>query len=332
LERQIQRHPEWAIPGGPSVFVPESLDRHADEIKARFQELFWNPATERFVTGLDADGQMHDYGYTFMNLEAIHYDLASEAQAKAIMAWITGARVVPDDTSTGPDIYRWVFAPRASTKRNLTWYGWYWLSPESLKFGDQVQDGGAVLGFSYHDLMARLRTLGPNDAAKRLETIARWFREVKEAGGYRAYYADGTRGTLQGAGTPGGLGMDKEFIESILVPQVLLNGFLGFQPTPCGFRIFPKLPDSWKSLAIDRIALHDVVLAIEASADDIRVRIHGEPNPPFRIGIPDGEWEVQYFDPEGRTVRTQRARVDDARRDIEVPRRGMAGVHFRRSS
>ena len=97
--------------------------------------------------------------------------------------------------------------------------------------------GGAVLGFSYHDLMARLASRGPDDAWKRLRGILEWFREVQAAGGYRKYY-DGLReGTLQGGGTAGGLGMDSEFFESALVPQVVVNGFLGFAPTADGFKI-----------------------------------------------------------------------------------------------
>jgi hypothetical protein len=50
-----------------------------------------------------------------------------------------------------------------------------------------------------------------------------------------------------GGGPPGGLGIDEEFMESVLVPQVMLYGFLGFEPTAEGwfFRIEPNgaLPD-----------------------------------------------------------------------------------------
>ncbi len=36
--------------------------------------------------------------------------------------------------------------------------------PEKIPWGYQVQDGGAVLGFSYHDLMSRLIVDGADDA------------------------------------------------------------------------------------------------------------------------------------------------------------------------
>ena len=70
-----------------------------------------------------------------------------------------------------------------------------------------------MLGFSYHDLMVRLKTAGPDDAWNRLRQILAWFDEVQSAGGYRQYYRDPLRGTMQGGNVPGGLGLDKEFFE-----------------------------------------------------------------------------------------------------------------------
>ena len=68
-------------------------------------------------------------------------------------------------------------------------------------------DGGAVFGFSYHDLMARLKVLGPDNAWQRLREIIPWFEEVQAAGGYRKYYDGSREGSLQGGGTAGGLGL-----------------------------------------------------------------------------------------------------------------------------
>jgi len=96
---------------------------------------------------------------------------------------------------------------------------------------------------------------------------SRWFREVQSEGGYRAYYAKPGRGTLQGGGTAGGLGMDQEFLESVLVPQVMLYGFLGFQATADGYEVHPRLPKDWPSLTISRIRCHDRVLTITAQAN-----------------------------------------------------------------
>ena len=45
---------------------------------------FWNTDTGRFGT-VDLDGHMHDYGFTFLNNEAIYYDFATAEQAKSIL-------------------------------------------------------------------------------------------------------------------------------------------------------------------------------------------------------------------------------------------------------
>jgi hypothetical protein len=122
--------------------------------------------------------------------------------------------------------------------------------------------------------MARLKTAGPDDAWQRLGEVAAWFGEVQAAGGYRQYYKDPARGTMQGGNIPGGLGLDKEFFESILVPQVMLYGFLGLRSGADGFTIDPHLPAGWKELTVTRIHLRDHVVDIRATADAIDVIDH----------------------------------------------------------
>jgi len=151
-----------------------------------------------------------------------------------------------------------------------------------------VQDGGAVLGFAYHDQMARLRTVGPDNAWAALRRTLDWFAEVRAEGGYRAYYAKPGRGTLQGGGPAGGLGMDQEFFESVLVPQIMLYGFLGFEPTPDGFRLAPSLPRDWPSLRITRIAWRDTVLDITVGPRELTITCAGGRRQQARIGLPPG--------------------------------------------
>jgi arylsulfatase A-like enzyme len=279
LEAAIAAHPEWEIPAVPAAGDAAALGGLADRIRADFQTRFWNAETGRFVGWIDEDGTPWDYGFTFLNLEAIARGLASPEQARTILDWIDGHRTVAGDTAQGDDIYHWRFGPRSTTRRNVETYMWAWAGPESIPWGGQVQDGGAVLGFSYYDLLARLDTRGPDDAWQRLREILAWCGEVQEAGGYRAYYAVPGRGTLQGGGTAGGLGFDHEFMESVLVPQVMLSGFLGFRPTPDGFALAPRLPSDWPSLKITGIHVHDHVLDIQAFADG-RVLVQ-----PVRAGV-----------------------------------------------
>jgi hypothetical protein len=299
LEQAVARHPEWEI-AAPECGAAE-LSELAAMLRDRAGKTFWNFETGRFVGCIDADGKPHDYGFTFLNNEAIHYGFATDGQARSILSWTTGGRRVEGDTSQGEDIYHWRFAPRATTRRNIDWYGWYWSGPESIPWGGQVQDGGAVLGFSYHDLMARLQVLGPDDAWHRLREILRWFGEVEAEGGYRAYYSKPGRGTLQGGGTAGGLGLDHEFMESVLVPQVVLYGFLGLRPDAEGCSIHPRRPSDWPGLTITRIHLHDHVIDVGVEDHRITVTTRKPGREPLRIRVPKG-YELHRFE-EGTGVR-----------------------------
>jgi hypothetical protein len=297
LEEAIVRHPEWKASGSQKPFDPADLRTHAADVKRIAGQRFWKEKTGRFVSAIDRDGVAHDYGFTFLNTEAIYHGFATDEQAKSILAWLEGERTVAGDTSSGDDIYHFRFGPRSTTRRNTDYYFWAWSSPESIPWGGQVQDGGAVLGWSYHDLMARLTTRGPDDAWKRLSEILKWFDDTQRAGGYRAYYADGKRGTLQGAGTAGGLGLDAEFVESVLVPQVMLYGFMGFAPTPTGLKLNPRLPEDWPSLQITGIQIHDSILTIAASRDDITVTQTNGSAKPLTIDLPPGFARLSYGEP-----------------------------------
>ncbi|HEX3996929.1 MAG TPA: hypothetical protein VHX65_00075 [Pirellulales bacterium] len=293
LEEQIAAHPQWKIvatDARDAPFDPADLRRHAKEVRDYGTQRFWNQSTGRFGT-VDLDGMMHDYGFTFLNNEAVYYNFATREQAKSIHAWLSGRRIVDGDTATGADIYHWRFGPRSTTRRNLDYYFWGWSNPASVPWGNQVQDGGAVLGFSFHDLMARLKTAGADDAAGRLREILAWYADVRSAGGYREYYRHPGRGTLQGGNVAGGIGVDREFFESILVPQVMLYGFLGVRPTTSGCDINPQLPHDWPELTITRIHLHDHVLDIHAAPGRIDISDHTPAAAPLQFDIP-ARWRL----------------------------------------
>ena len=161
-----------------------------------------------------------------------------------------------------------------------------------------------MLGFSYHDLMARLKILGPDNAWKRLQQVIAWFDEVRAAGGYRKYYNVSREGAMQGAGTPGGLGLDAEFFESALVPQIMLNGFLGFAPRADGFKLDPRLPSDWPELAINHIRFQGATLSIRATRDTIEIRkTSAAPlDEPVYIRLPPGNWKAALLRDDGSVL------------------------------
>jgi len=270
IEEAILNHPEWNVPTGALSFDPKELRKHADMVREKARETFWDTQKGRFFACIDTAGNPHDYGFTFLNLDAIWYGIASLEQSKQIMSWITGERIIEGDTSTGKDIYKWRFAPRATTLRNEDWYIFCWTNPEKIEWGKQIQDGGAVLGFSFYDLWARLKIISPDNAWERLREIADWEKKVKEFGGYRKYYeVKNPENTLQGCGTPGGLGIDCEFYESSLVPSIFIYGFLGIIPKPDKLEITPRIPKSLKFIEVENILYRNSVLNVRATHDEL---------------------------------------------------------------
>ncbi len=292
IEEAIREHPEWDMPLGSLALDPEELRAHAADVKQTSNEKFWNEETGRFYGSFDVKGRPYDYGFTFLNLETIWYGIAEEERAQSIMDWITGRRIVEGDTSTGDDIYRWRFGPRATTRRNIEWYGHGWTNPEDLDWGGQVQDGGAVLGFTFYDLWARIHVEGPDSAWERLGEILEWERDVWAVGGYRAFYADGGQGTtLQGGGTAGGLGIDYEFFESSLVPTIIVQGFLGIQPTAYSLSIRPQLPEACPEMGMTRLRYRGVEMDVHATPETLTVTLHDAPLDPIAVDL-GPEWRL----------------------------------------
>lgn len=268
-------------PQQQAAFDPDYLRAEALRVRESCDRLFWDESAGRYIAAIDAEGGRHDYGYTFLNTESVWYGVADPDKARTMMQWIAGERVVEGDTSTGADIYHWKFGPRATTKRNIEWYQFPWAYPENIDWGGQVQDGGGVLGFSFFDLWARLQLRGADDAWLRLCEICAWEEEVRADGGYRAYYADGKRGTtLQGGGTAGGLGVDFEFFESSLLPSIITYGFMGITAKADGLHIAPNLPSQCPAMSVLNLRYRGSVLNIHAEGGQVRVEtVHEGPLP-----------------------------------------------------
>jgi hypothetical protein len=286
LEQAIGEHPGWAIPGGSLALDANALRAHAAKVKETANAKFWDQTTGRFYGAIDQTGKAWEYGFTFLNLDAIWYGIASDTHARAIMDWLGGKRIVEGDTSTGADIYHWRFGPRATTRRNLDWYIQGWI-PERRPWGGQVQDGGAVLGFTFFDYWARLRLNGADDAWQRLHETLEWERDVWADGGYRKAYEGGKRGaTLQGGNTAGAIGIDAEFWESSLVPAIVVHGFLGIDARPDKLTINPRLPTACPEMGVSDLLYRGVRLDVKATRNGVEVALKDRPLEALRIGGP----------------------------------------------
>ncbi len=255
----------------------------------RYDEVFWDDAEGRYIGCVDIDGVKHDYGFTFVNLEALYYGLGDASKARRIYHWLETGK-----SSTGEaDIYsKWIFAPRATTihnpmwgdnapeseKNNPTppWWTYWW---KGTPFGDQCQDGGAILYTSFYDLMDRVRHRGADDAWKRFgEIIDRYRMPDRLCGGTPLYRGENPQQEAAGA-----VGVDLPFPESGLVPCYYLYGVIGVEATPEGLRIRPNLPVSLEYAGVQGLNWRGATLSIKVTTTSVEIQGTSAGNKPFHI-------------------------------------------------
>ncbi|MHB1463004.1 MAG: glucosidase family protein [Armatimonadota bacterium] len=219
----------------------------------KYNETFWLEDQNRYAGCIDKDGTVHDYGFTFVNLQAMAFGEASPERARRIFNWMeTGTSY----TGKQDIISKHVFAMRASTELNPgktapqtpkpSWWHRDW---PGTNFEEQCQAGGAILYTTAHEIMARLKLLGTENAWSRFkQVLGRYMLGDRLSGGSPLI----TGQTSQGGpgGTAGACGIEGEFPESGLVPSQFLYVFMGIDATKDGLRIAPNLPTdlSWASV------------------------------------------------------------------------------------
>lgn len=60
----------------------------SEKTRRLYNATFWDDEAGRYIGTIDVDGLAHDYGFTFLNTEAMTYGLASEEQAHRIYHWM----------------------------------------------------------------------------------------------------------------------------------------------------------------------------------------------------------------------------------------------------
>ncbi len=74
----------------------------------------------------------------------------------------------------------------------------------------------------------------------------------------------------------------------------MLYGFLGFEPTPGGFKIHPRLPKDWPELQITRVHFHDMVMDLTVKANGtIALQTDNPSALPMVVELPKGSWQTQ---------------------------------------
>ena len=256
---------------------------------------FWNEETGRFTAGYShVEDKWYDYGYTMWNTEAIYYGIATDEQAKTIMDWISGKRIVEQDQygSQGEDIYYFEFAPRVNTytvedQDDLSMFTGFWSGNKGITYGEvQVQNGGAIMYTTFYDLMSRIQTYGADDAYNRLTAIKDWYKDIYdwyvESDNYNEhpdrfywdYYCQGAwenpegktyipqngiKGTTERNDGGGILGLDGEFLESILPIAAIPYGFFGVNSLDGKtMQVQPRLPEQLQYWCMENLAFNGV--------------------------------------------------------------------------
>ena len=244
----------------------DELSDYASKLKKAYNELFW--AGDHYIQVIDANGQKHDYGCVYLNLEAITYGLADESRAKTILDFMSNTV-----TSSGEaDVFsEFVFAPRVTMYHNpsLDEGGWYccvW--PGGDAFGsEQIQNGGTIFYIAYYELMSRIKAYGADNTYDRLkEIIARYNVEHLQGGTLAT-------GEVNQHHTSGLVGCWGEFPENGLVPVAAKNGFMGISADMQGLDITPNMPSSgMTSLTVNRMNYHSMHLDITTTATSVRIK------------------------------------------------------------
>jgi hypothetical protein len=183
-----------------------------------------------------------------------------------------------------------------------------------MKYGEvQVQNGGAIMYTTFYDLMSRVRVNGANDAFARLKTIEKWYKDIydyyvtsenynkKPDRFYWDYYCrgewenpknktyipqNGIKGTQERNDGGGVVGIDGEFLESLLVIAAMPYGFFGIQSLGgTTLQVQPQLPDALDFWGMENLSFggvkYDLTIfenavtlsAVRGNATDLNVQV-----------------------------------------------------------
>ena len=157
----------------------------AEKNRTGINSVFWNESRGRYIGAKDTNGNTHDLGFTFLNLEAVASGVADSKKAKKIFSWIDGETTVNSDTSKGEDIYALGFAPRSTTvTANDSW--WDYADGKcplsgACAYGEYYQNGGASAVTAYFDVASRRLISDKEGLKKRIVAIGEYTAEIADA-------------------------------------------------------------------------------------------------------------------------------------------------------
>ena len=259
----------YTMLGGEYLEKLPYLNTLKEKIKSEYDRYFWSEEKGRYIECIDTDGNKVDFGFTFVNFEALKYGLGDAEKAKLIFDWVDGDRIIEGEDRTGKDIMSYatlmrktskyrqiknfdvdmVLAPVVNTvainnKENkktgvVWWHGPAGIDPwAGAAYGAHCENGGYIFYPVFYELMARTQYEGAQSTTDRLRQIAR----VYEFNRLNSDEAAGGAAWLEG--------LVGEFPESGLVPTTYISALMGVRAEAGGLYVEPHFNEVYEKMGV----------------------------------------------------------------------------------
>lgn len=331
----------WGNASGSAAYLARAM-----KLRESYTKLFWDDIFGRFIGCVDAWGNRHDYGFTFINQQAACYGiewgapLVDTVQVFRMYDWMENE---PTGSGLKDTFTRWIYAARSNTDINhraiinrtveKDWWvaqgqmgdegyqrssPWPWAATNG-----QLQNGGCSVYTSYHDLMARTGFINSDDAENRIrEILNRWVLPDHICGGSPLYLGENPQ--QENAGS---VGTDYPFPESGLVPTFLVYGFMGMVPRwkpadggsslPAGHVLVldPVLPAAWNGYAAKNLQFGGTMINVSVNTTAIVIEFPVPVSSIYQVEVNGTRHCVsEIVDGSGRAVLAWNARQGELQR------------------
>lgn len=255
-----------------------NLRKLADEA---YNQKYWHTVEEnkrefsRYFGCEDWDGQIHDYGFTYYNLEATSRDIAPPERARSILWWLDRGQWSPDEGETWNDhIYSiWEITPPFNSIANYTWLNLTGVLP----YLHVLTNGGTRLDIAGRDITTRAKYLSIDNMHERFKRILGRYASPDRLTGGRTYNDPGGRGRWH-FGKPDSPRADIEGYREIFPVNGVLTShipvaYLGREMLAQGLSLHPRIPSDLNSYRFEGIGYQggSFDFEVEALRDEIPV-------------------------------------------------------------
>ena len=168
-----------------------------------------------------------------------------------------------------------------------------------------------MLGWGYYDVLARAKVLGAENAYKRIEEIASWYKKVKENtegegteffSDYYTQLADNDENgyyVIQNADDrPGAVGLDGEFLENSMIAKIVPDALFGMNVSSFDNLTFTNSSlTSLKAVRLDNLKFGNATYSVKMDKESfeissLRGAVHKDSKVTLRLKKPKEDSKV----------------------------------------